>query len=44
LVGVKDCIVVLADDTTLIASKAEAQKIKELVKKLAADKRLAKLV
>lgn len=44
LVGVKDCIVVLADDTTLIASKAEAQKIKELVKKLAADPKLAKLV
>jgi hypothetical protein len=37
LVGVKDCIVVLADDATLVATKAEAQKIKELVKKLAAD-------
>lgn len=44
LVGVKDSIIVLADDSTLVATKAEAQKIKELVKKLAADKKLAKLV
>ncbi len=44
LVGVKDSIVVLADDATLVATKSEAQKIKELVKKLAADKALAKLV
>jgi hypothetical protein len=44
LVGVKDSIIVLADDSTLVATKAESQKIKELVKKLAADKKLAKLV
>lgn len=44
LVGVKDSIIVLADDATLIAAKAEAQKIKELVKKLAADPKLKKLV
>lgn len=44
LVGVKDSIVVLTDDATLVAAKSEAQKIKELVKKLAADKKYAKLV
>lgn len=44
LVGVKDSIIVLTDDATLVATKAEAQKIKELVKKLAADKAHAKLV
>jgi mannose-1-phosphate guanylyltransferase len=44
LVGVKDSIIVLADDSTLIASKGEAQKIKELVKKLAADSKLKRLV
>ena len=44
LVGVKDSIIVLTDDSTLVATKAEAQKIKELVKKLAADPRLKKLV
>ncbi len=44
LVGVRDCIVVLADDSTLIASKAEAQKIKELVKTLAANPKLRRLV
>jgi hypothetical protein len=35
---------VLADDSTLIASKGEAQKIKELVKKLAGDSKLKRLV
>ena len=44
LVGVKDSIIVLADDSTLIAAKAEAQKIKELVKKLASDPKLKRLV
>jgi mannose-1-phosphate guanylyltransferase len=44
LVGVKDSIVVLADDATLVAAIGEAQKIKELVKKLGADSQLAKLV
>ena len=44
LVGVKDCIIVLADDATLVASKGESQKIKELVRKLAADPDLKKLV
>lgn len=44
LVGVKDSIVVLSDDATLVASKGEAQRIKELVKKLSADKTRARLV
>jgi mannose-1-phosphate guanylyltransferase len=44
LVGVKDSIIVLTDDSTLVAAKSEAQKIKELVKKLAADPKRKKLV
>ncbi len=44
LVGVKDSIIVLTDDATLVAAKGEAQKIKELVKKLAADPARKKLV
>lgn len=35
LVGVCDSIVVLTDDAVLVASRAEAQKIKDLVRKLA---------
>ncbi|MGV3774031.1 MAG: mannose-1-phosphate guanylyltransferase [Verrucomicrobiales bacterium] len=34
LVGIKDSIIVQTDDVTLVASKAEGQKIKDLVKKL----------
>lgn len=44
LVGVKDSIIVLADDATLVAAKSDAQKIKDLVKKLAASRTHAKLV
>ncbi|HTI72875.1 MAG TPA: sugar phosphate nucleotidyltransferase [Candidatus Limnocylindria bacterium] len=44
LVGIKDAIIVLTDDATLVASKNEAQKIKDLVKKMGADPVLAKLV
>jgi hypothetical protein len=44
LVGVKDSIIVLTDDATLVATKAESQKIKDLVRKLAADPRWAELV
>ena len=44
LVGVKDSIIVLTDDSTMVAAKGEAQKIKELVKKLAADPARKKLV
>ncbi len=44
LVGVQDSIIVLADDAVLVAAKNEAQKIKELVRKLGADGRHAGLV
>jgi mannose-1-phosphate guanylyltransferase len=44
LVGVRDAIVVLADDATLVADKNQAQKIKDLVRKLAADPKLKRLV
>jgi mannose-1-phosphate guanylyltransferase len=44
LVGVKDCIVVLSNDATLVAAKSESQKIKDLVRKLAADAAHRKLV
>ncbi len=44
LVGVKDSIIVLADDAVLVAAKDEAQKIKDLVRKLAGDPRHAGLV
>lgn len=35
LVGVKDAIVVQTDDATLVADKAQAQKIRDLVRKMA---------
>jgi mannose-1-phosphate guanylyltransferase len=44
LVGLKDCIVVQTDDATMVAHKSGAQKIKELVKKLADDAKRKKLV
>ncbi len=44
VVGLRDAIIVQTDDATLVAHKTQSQKIKELVKKLAADPRLAKLV
>ena len=44
LVGLSDTIVVQTDDAVLIAPKNEAQKIKDLVKKLGADKKLKQLV
>jgi len=44
LVGLQDTIVVQTDDAVMIAPKNEAQKIKQLVKKLGADKRWKKLV
>lgn len=44
IVGLRDSIVVLADDSTLVAHKSQAQKVKELVAKLAADPRYKKLV
>ncbi len=44
LVGLRDTIIVQTDDAVLVADKGQAQKIKELVKKLAADAKLKKLV
>ena len=44
LVGLTDTIIVQTDDAVLVAHKNQAQKIKELVKKLAADPKLKKLV
>ena len=42
--GLRDSILVLTDDAVLLAHKSQSQKIKELVKKLAADPKLKKLV
>lgn len=44
VVGQRDSILVLTDDATLLAHKSQTQKVKELVKKLAEDKKYAKLV
>lgn len=44
VVGVHDAIIVQTDDATLVAQKNQAQKIKELVKKLTESKAYAKLV
>ena len=44
VVGLRDSIIVMADDATLVAHKSQAQKVKELVAKLAADPRYKKLV
>ncbi len=44
VVGLRDSILVQTDDATLLAHKSQAQKIKELVRKLAEDKNYRKLV
>jgi mannose-1-phosphate guanylyltransferase len=44
VVGLRDSILVQTDDATLLAHKSQAQKIKELVKKLAEDPKMRKLV
>jgi mannose-1-phosphate guanylyltransferase len=44
IVGLRDSILVQTDDAVLLAHKSQAQKIKELVKKLSADAKLKKLV
>jgi len=44
VVGLRDSILVQTDDAVLLAHKSQAQKVKELVKKLAADAKLKKLV
>jgi mannose-1-phosphate guanylyltransferase len=44
VVGLRDSILVQTDDAVLLAHKSQAQKIKDMVKKLAADARLKKLI
>ena len=44
IVGLRDSILVQTDDATLLAHKSQAQKVKELVKRLAEDPKLKKLV
>ncbi|MEW6158903.1 MAG: sugar phosphate nucleotidyltransferase [Verrucomicrobiota bacterium] len=44
IVGLRDSILVQTDDATLVAHKSQAQKVKELVKKLAESKEYKKLV
>jgi mannose-1-phosphate guanylyltransferase len=44
VVGQRDTILVLTDDATLLVHKSQAQKVKELVKRLAEDVKLKKLV
>jgi len=40
VVGLRDAILVQTDDAVLLAHKSQAQKVKDLVRKLAADARL----
>ncbi len=44
IVGLRDSILVQTDDAVLLAHKSQAQKVKELVKKLSEDPKLKKLV
>src|SRR6059036_139667 len=44
VVGLRDSILVQTDDATLLAHKSQAQKVKELVKKLAESKEYKRLV
>ncbi len=44
VVGLRDAILVQTDDAVLLAHKSQAQKVKELVKRLAADAKLKKLI
>ncbi len=44
IVGLRDSIIVQTDDATLVAHKSQAQKVKELVAKLAASKEYKALV
>ena len=44
LVGVRDLVIVHTPDATLVCHKSEAQKVRELVKKLAAEKKYKKLL
>jgi mannose-1-phosphate guanylyltransferase len=44
VVGLRDAILVQTDDAVLLAHKSQAQKVKDMVKKLAEDARYKKLV
>ena len=44
VVGLRDSILVQTDDAVLLAHKSQAQKVKELVKRLSEDPKLKKLV
>jgi mannose-1-phosphate guanylyltransferase len=44
VVGLRDSILVQTNDATLLAHKSQAQKVKELVRKLAEDPKLKRLV
>lgn len=44
VVGLRDSILVQTDDAVMLAHKSQAQKVKELVRKLAEDPKLKKLV
>jgi mannose-1-phosphate guanylyltransferase len=44
VVGLRDSILIQTDDAVLLAHKSQAQKIKELVKRLAEDPKLKRLV
>ncbi len=44
VVGLRDSILVQTDDAVLLAHKSQAQKVKELVKKMSEDKRYKKLI
>jgi mannose-1-phosphate guanylyltransferase len=44
VVGLRDAILVQTDDATLLAHKSQAQKVKELVKRLAEEPKLKRLI
>src|SRR5262249_44623482 len=44
VVGLRGSVLVMSDDATLLAHKSQAQKVKELVARLAASKEFKKLV
>jgi len=44
VVGLRDSILVQTDDAVLLAHKSQAQKVKELVRKLAGDAKLKRLI
>jgi hypothetical protein len=43
-VGVRDLVIVHTDDATLICHKDQAQKVRDVVKKLAAEKKYKRLL